>query len=606
MYPKETLASTLIGLFMKNVSGLFNEIALRHKKYGIWQEITWGEYYKKVKTVFYALTELGLKPQDKVAFLSDNRPEWMYWEVGAMCARVIPFGIYADNTNLDEIHYLMNFSEAKLVLCEDQEQVDKIISIKKKLPLLKRIIFIEEKEVIEYTDPLLISYREFMNIGTILLNRKSDYFEKMLKEINKQDIAMFSLTSGTTAKPKLAMLSHDNLVCLTDIYEEIDPTDKDFDFISFLPTAWIGERMTSVARSLRTGFRINFPESPETALRDMREIGPSLIFSPPRLWQQMYTDIEIKIADSTILKRLIYKQCLKFATKIASKANDKLALSIWDRFFYAFADVIILRKLRDHLGLSRIIYLYTGGAAIGTDLFLFFLAIGVKIKQAYGLTESGAIAAIQRSDDIRLETVGPPGPGVTIKISDEGEILIKGRNVFRGYFNQPNETKKVLKEGWLYSGDKGYLDENNHLVMIDRFGDVMVLSDGREFSPQFIENKLKFSIYITECIIVGNGKDYVGALIQVNMDTVGKFLEDQGIVYTTYTDLARKKQVFDLIEKEVDLANQSLPDVAKIKRFSLLEKELDAEGGELTQSKKMRRAFVMEKYKKEIDRLYGD
>lgn len=596
---------TLINLFMKNVSERPGEVALRHKKNGIWQEITWRQYSENTEAVCLGLTELGLISGDRVVYITDNRPEWMYWELGAMSARVIPFGLYPNNTNLEEIAYLVNFSEAKLILCEDQEQVDKILAIKAQTPRLKRIVVIEEREIMEYNDPSLMTYREFMEIGRTCRDHHPDLFRKKVKEINKDDIAIFSLTSGTMARPKLAMLTHDNLVSLATIYQEVDPTNKDFNFISFLPTAWIGERMTSIARALRAGFRLNFPESPETALRDMREIGPNLIFSPPRLWQQMHSSIAIKMAESSWLKRIIYNKCLQTALRFASKRNERLPSTFFDRFFRTLADILVLRKLRDHLGLSRIVYLYSGGSAIGSDLFLFFLAIGVKIKQAYGLTESGAIAAIQRSDDIRLETVGPAAPGVDIKISDEGEILIRGRNVFKGYFNQPEETKKVLKDGWLWSGDKGYLDEHNHLVMIDRFGEVMRLSNGMEFSPQFIENKLKFSMYINEAIVIGHERDYVASLIQINMKTVGKWAEDQGLTYTTFSDLSQRKEVFQLIEKEVEQANKSLPEVAKIKRFLLLEKELDAEGGELTQTQKMRRRFVLKKYSHEIDRLYN-
>jgi long-chain acyl-CoA synthetase len=598
-------STTLTDLFLKHVSARPDEVALRHKKNGIWQEITWSDYCRNVEAVCLGFLELGLSAGERVVYITDNRPEWVYWELGAMSARLIPFGIYPDNTNLEEIAYLIRFSETKLVLCEDQEQVDKILAIYEEIPDLQRIVVIEEREVIEYTDPLLLSYKEFIQIGAACRRHHPNLFRESVKKTREDDIAFFSLTSGTTARPKLAMLTHRNLLSLGNTYQEVDPAEKDFDFISFLPTAWIGERMTSIVRALRAGFRLNFPESPETALRDMREIGPSLIFSPPRLWQQMHRDLSIRIAESSWLKRVVYNRCIRIAVKFASRGNDRQTLTFSDKFFYRAVDMLVLRKLRDHLGLSRIVYLYTGGAAIGTDLFLFFLAIGVKIKQAYGLTESGAIAALQRSDDIRLETVGPAAPGVDIKISEEGEILVRGDNVFLGYFNQPEETEKVLKDGWLWSGDKGYLDENNHLIMIDRFGEVMRLSDGGDFSPQFIENKLKFSMYINEAIVVGHEKDYVAALIQINMKTVAKWAEDHSLTYTTFSDIAQKRDVYELIRREVDQANLRLPEIAKIKRFVLLQKELDSEGGDLTQTQKMRRRFVIKKYKHEIDQLYA-
>jgi long-chain acyl-CoA synthetase len=384
----------------------------------------------------------------------------------------------------------------------------------------------------------------------------------------------------------------------------MDPAHKDFEFVSFLPTAWIGETMISIARALWACFRVNFPESPETAMRDMREIGPNIIFSPPRLWEQIYSNITIRIMESSWLKRLIYRVCLHMALRLASKKNDRLPFTFTDRLLYQVADILLLRKLRDHIGLSRIVYLYTAGSAIGSDLFLFFLAIGVKMKQAYGLTESAAVGSIQRNNDIRLETVGQPAPGVDIKISDEGEILIRGPNIFIGYFKQPQETEKVLKDGWLCSGDKGYLTEDNHLVMIDRFGEVMRLSDGGEFSPQFIENKLKFSIYINEAIIIGHERDYVVALIQIDLSTLGKWAEDCGLAYSTFSDLAQKKEAYELIKEEVKHVNLSLPEIAHIRNFLLLHKELDTESGELTQTQKMRRSFIIKKYEDEIESLY--
>jgi len=598
------LEPTLISQFLEHVSAQPEKVALRHKKNGIWHEITWREYGHNVEGTCLGFLRLGLKSGERVAYITDNRPEWLYWELGAMAARLIPFGIYSDNNNLEEISYLIGLSEARVVLCENQEQVDKILAIKEKTSHLLQIVVVQEREVLEYEEPLLISYKKFVHMKEDRTGSLSDLVAKSIKDVKANDTAILSLTSGTTARPKLAMLTHTNLVCLGNIYQEVDPADQEFDFISFLPTAWIGERMTSIARALRAGFRVNFPESQETSLRDMREVGPSLIFSPPRLWQQMHNDVTIRVAESSYLKRTVYNQCFSVASRFACKKNERRPITHRDRLLYLLADVFVLRKLRDHLGLSRVIYLYTGGSAIGTDLFLFFLAIGVRIKQAYGLTESGAIAALQRSDDIQLESVGPAAPGVDIRISEDGEILIRGKNVFLGYFNQPAETEKVLRDGWLCSGDKGYLDETNHLILIDRFGEVMRLSDGREFSPQFIENKLKFSMYINEAIVVGHDRQYVSALIQINIKAVGKWAEDHDLLYTTFSDLTQKRRVHELIKGEVERANQGLPEVARIKRFLLLQRELDAEGGELTQTQKMRRGFVMKTYRREIESLY--
>jgi long-chain acyl-CoA synthetase len=584
-----------------------DEVVLRHKLFGIWQEVTWKKYLERVTYCCLGLLKLGLKSGDCVAHITENRPEWLYWEFGAMSAKLIPFGLYVHSENLEEIHYLLNYCTTKAVLCEDQEQVDKILPYKKQLPHLKYIIVIKDFELFEYDDPLLLSFKSLQQLGEDALKDEPMAFNRLVQEINETDIAFLSTTSGTTSRPKLAMLSYKNLITMAKAYQQIDPSTKDFEFFSFLPTAWIGERMTSIARQLYCGgFKINFPESADTALRDLREIGPHIIFSPPLLWEQLHTDVLIKVSESTFAKRVIYKILMNLALRIKEKESMRETVGLHLKIGYTIANLLVLRKIRDHLGLSKIFYLYTGGAAISTELFLFFLALGVRIKQAYGVTETGAIATVHRSDDIRLETTGQAVPGVEIKISDDGQILVKGDNVFMGYYNAPEKTEEALKDGWFYTGDKGYLDDDQHLIMIDRLGDVMTLSAGQEFSPQFIENKLKFSSFIKSAVVFGHGKPYVVALIQIDMNAVGPWAEKKGYTYTTFADLSQKKEVYEFIQKEIEKINNGIPHVAQVKRISLLEKELDPEDEELTETQKIRRAAISKKYSDRLAKLYDE
>lgn len=600
-----SIPETFPALLAYHAGSYPDEVVLRYKLHGIWLEVKWQEYLEKAKNCCFGLLKLGLKSGDCVAHITENRPEWLYWELGAMSAKLLPVGLYAHSENLEEIQYLLDFCQTKAVLCEDQEQVDKILPFKQVLTSLKHIIVIKDFELFEYDDPLLLSFDSLQQLGQEASKGEFREFNRLIQSVNDTDVAMLSTTSGTTSRPKLAMLSHKNLITMGKAYQQIDPSTKEFEFFSFLPTAWIGERMTSIARQLYCGgFKINFPESAETALRDMREIGPHIIFSPPRLWEQMHAEVLVKVSESSFVKRKTYSSLMKLAISLKEKESRKEPVGLPLKLGYAIAELLLLRKIRDHLGLSKIVYLYTGGAAISTELFLFFLALGVRIKQAYGVTETGAIATLHRSDDIRLETTGQAVAGVEVRISKEGEILVKGDNVFMGYYNAPEKTSEAMKDGWFYTGDKGYIDDDKHLIMIDRLGDVMTLSSGHEFSPQFIENKLKFSPYIKEAVVFGHERPYVVALIQIDLKTVGSWAEKQGYNYTTFSDLSQKKEVYEFIQKEVEKFNNRIPEVARVKRISLLEKEFDAEDKELTETQKIRRAAISERYADRLSKLY--
>jgi long-chain acyl-CoA synthetase len=435
--------------------------------------------------------------------------------------------------------------------------------------------------------------------------RDAQLFARSVAQGKGSDLAMICYTSGTTGSPKGAMLTFDNLLSMAMNLHQVDPRRPTDEFVSFLPLAWIGEQMMSVATALAIGFTINFPEEPETALQDVREIGPNVMFAPPRIWEGLNSTVQVKIMDTTPLKRFLYERLMPIGLKMADLRLAHGRVPWYWRMLYFAADWLLFRPLKDRLGLLNLRSATTGGAALGPDVFRFFHAMGVRLKQIYGQTEISGISCIHRDDRIRFHTVGEPIPGTDVQISERGEILSRSAAVFLGYYKNDEATRSTLTEGWLHSGDAGYM-EDGQLVVIDRVKDVLRLADGTQFSPQFIENRLKFSPYIKEAVVIGQDKPYLAALVCIDQGIVGKWAEKEKISYTTYTDLSAKPRVYDLLQKEINRVNQTLPHAAKIRKFVLLYKELDADDEELTRTRKVRRGFVEERYKGIIGALYGD
>jgi long-chain acyl-CoA synthetase len=581
------------------------KIAIREKEFGIWQEITWKDYYENVKALSLGLVSMGFDRGDKIAILGDNRPEWIYTELAAQAAGGISAGIYPDSLP-EQVRYVIDHSDARLVTVEDQEQTDKILEVKDQLPKLKKVIVDDLKGLQHYQDPLLMSLKQVQELGRELEKKKPTLFEENLEKGSSEDVAIFCYTSGTTGSPKGAMLSHRNLISMAINLDTIDPACETDNFVSFLPLPWIGEQMMSVSWSLVKGFTVNFPESIDTVRENMREIGPHLIFAPPRIWEKMCSDYQVKIQDATWLKRMINQLCMPIGVKLAEMRLQKQKISLRWKVLDAFAYFLLFRTLRDRFGLTFARNVYTGGAALGPEIFKFFQAIGVKIKQIYGQTEIAGISVVHRNEDVKLETVGKPIPNTEIKISDTGEILSRSPSVFLGYYKNPEATEKTLAGGWLHSGDAGLIDEDGHLVVIDRVKDVMQLTDGTKFSPQLIENKLKFSPYISEAVILGKDRPYITALINMDLANTGKWAEDRHITYTTFADLSQKSEVYNLIAEEIKRVNKDLPKAARIQKFVMLYKELDADDEELTRTRKLRRSFIETRYKPLIETMYED
>ncbi|TMA10353.1 MAG: long-chain fatty acid--CoA ligase [Deltaproteobacteria bacterium] len=568
--------NTFPKLLLQNAERFGERAALREKEFGIWRETSWRRYGERVRDFSLGLVSLGLEPGGKVAIIGDNRPEWVIAELAAQSAGGASVGIYQDS-NLTEVGYVIDHCDARFVIAEDQEQVDKILGMIDQLPKVAKVI---------YADP-------------------RGLFSRNVAQGQGSDLALICYTSGTTGSPKGAMLTFANLLSMALSLHQVDPRRQSDEFVSFLPLAWIGEQMMSLATALAIGFTINFPEEPETALHDIREIGPNVMFAPPRIWEGLHSTVQVKIMDTTPLKRFIYERLMPVGYKVADLRLEKGGVPALWRVVYFFADWLLFRPLKDRLGLSNLRSGTTGGAALGPDVFRFFHAMGVRLKQIYGQTEISGISCIHRDERIRFHTVGEPIPGTEVRITERGEILSRSPAVFLGYYKNEEATRATLTDSWLHSGDAGYL-EDGQLVVIDRIKDVLRLRDGTQFSPQFIENRLKFSPYVKEAVVIGQDMPYLSALVCIDQGIVGKWAEKEKISYTTYTDLSAKPRVYDLLQKEIDKVNKTLPAAAKIRKFVLLYKELDADDEELTRTRKVRRSFVEERYKSIIAALYGD
>ena len=580
-------------------------VAMREKEFGIWRPITWQGYLENVKYLALGLIRLGLEDGDKVAMIGDNRPEGLWAEMATLCARGIGVWLFQDCL-IDEVKYIIDHSDTKFLFGEGQEEVDKAISIINECPQLEKIIWDDPKGMRNYEEDYLISLKEVQQLGRELEKQKPDLFEEMVNKGSGEEVALLFYTSGTTALPKGALLSHHNMLTMGQHLMAVDPCKASDDYVSYLPFAWIGEQMMSISCGLQIGYTINFPEEPETAQENIREIGPHVMFAPPRMYEQMTRTVQVKYLDSTWIKRKFYGFSTNVGYKVANLKFDKKAVPFYWKVLEWIASITVQKKLKDHLGLSRVRNAYTGGAAMGPDHFRFFHALGVNLKQIYGQTEVAGISVVHRSGDIKFDTVGHPIPGTEVKIGEDGEILTRSPSVFLGYYKNPEATEKTLIDGWLYSGDRGFIDDDGHLVVFDRTKDVFTLKDGKPFAPQYLETRLKFSPYIKDSWVIGDNRDYISAVLCIDYAVVGKWADENKLNYTSYQELSQMPQVYDLVEKQIRQANKDLPDLAKVVKFTNLYKELDPDDDELTRTRKLRRAFVEKRYEEILGALYSD
>lgn len=598
--------ATLPRLLLRNAQRFgHRKAAMREKDRGIWQTYSWADSLTQIKTFALGLAALGFQRGDKLALIGDNRPR-LYWALtAAQCLRGIPVPLYQDAI-AREIQFVLDHSDASMVIAEDQEQVDKIMELQDSLPKLTHIVYDNPKGLRNYRHAMLCSFSQVQELGRQFERDHPGYFEAQVEAGSEEDIALICYTSGTTGSPKGVMLSHRNLIATANNLLMVDRYVEDDEIMAYLPMAWVGDTVLSVVMAQVTGLCVNCPERPETVQQDMKEIGPTVLIAPPRIWESMLSQVQVMIDDSTFLKRKLYHLFSPIAQRVAILRMKKEALPWHLRALYHLGNLFVYAPIRDRLGLRRIRYAYTGGAALGPETFLFFRGLGVNLKQVYGQTEIASICCMHRDDDVKLETVGTPVPQTDIAITESGEIISRNPGIFKGYYKNPQATAEVVKDGWLYSGDAGLIDEDGHLVFFDRSKDMAQLNDGTRFAPTYIENKLKFSPYIREAVVIGQDRPHVAAMINIDFEVVGKWAEKRGIPYTSYTDLSRKREVYDLIYKEVERVNSGLPAATRLQKYVLLHKELDPDDEEMTRTRKVRRRYIAEKYADIIEAFYEE
>ncbi|PNY82811.1 long-chain fatty acid--CoA ligase [Deinococcus koreensis] len=581
---------------------LFPEgVALRHKEFGIWNETTNAAYLERVREVAAGLSALGVARGEKVAIIAENIPAWVFMELGAQALGAVSVGVYQSSA-ASEVQYVLDYTDAVVVLAEDEEQVDKLLECRAALPRVRRVIYEDARGMSKHAgDDWFLSFAELLKLGR---EQPGDVFTHESALGRPDDVCHFSLTSGTTGSPKAAMLTHRNLLYMGASLGQVDGFRAGQDYLSFLPMAWIGEQMMSVAVALANGVTVNFPESTQTAMQDLVEVGPHFIFAPPRVWEGIQSQMYIRMQESYGPNRALYARLLGWSTDAADASlsgRRPTPLAAFKRWVAYWG---LTRPLLDQLGFLRLKHAYTGGAALGPDVFRFYHGLGVNLKQIYGQTENIGIAYVHRDGDVRFDTVGMILPGGECRISEDGEILSCSPAVCQGYYKKPEATAETIKEGWLHSGDAGRLTADGHLQVIDRLKDVMRSAGGETFSPQYIENRLKFSPFIREAVAFGDGQDEVTAFLNVDPLTVGQWAEKRQLAYSTYMDLSGKPEVAELIRREVEVANTRLEPHERIARFVLLYKLLDADDDELTRTGKVRRGAIREKYAPIVEALY--
>ena len=584
--------------------------ALREKDLGIWQTWTWAQVAAEVRKLAAGLHASGFKRGDHLAIVGENRPRLYFAMMATQCLGGVPVPMYQDAI-AGEMVYVFHNAEIRFAIVEDQEQVDKMLEVREQHADLTTIVYDDPRGMRNYTQSGLTSFDALLKLGEETLAARPSLVDDEIALGSPDDTAALFYTSGTTGKPKGVVQTHHALIDRARACTEMEDLNAYEDVLAYLPMAWIGQNIFSYAQALVTGYTVNCPESPSTVMTDLREIGPTYYFAPPRVFEGMLTQVSIRMEDASRIKRSMYRYFMDVAKRVGGRILDGEAVGFGDRVLYGLGNLLVYGPLRNVLGLSRVKVAYTAGEAIGPDLFSFYRSIGINLKQLYGSTETAVFVCMQPNGQVRADTVGPPAKGVEIRITDTGEILLKSPGLLKEYYKNPQATAEVLDtDGWYHTGDAGWLENGGHLKSIDRAGDVGRLADGARFAPMFIENKLKFFPFIKEAVVFGNQRDHATAFINIDFEAVGNWAEKRGIPYAGYIDLAGKPQVLDLINDCVEKVNADLaadPRLAnsQLHRTLLLHKELDPDDDELTRTRKVRRKFIAEKYGVLVDALYG-
>ena len=581
-------------------------VAIREKAYGIWQPYTWHDYFEYVKHVALGFLSLGLTRGEHVGIITDNHAEWLFSELGAQALGAPTLNLYTSSVT-KELTFGLNRIQAAYVVAQDQEQVDKLLEARKELPHVRRVIYIDRTGMRTYKDnPWLSSFVHLLELGAARERREPGRFEEELGKGKADDLALMIMTSGTMGLPKFAMLSYQNIIDMARKWLETSPIGVGDNWISITPPAWIVDQMWGMGVALCGGMVMNFPETPKTIAEDLREVGPAIMITSSRFWEDLASQIRVRMRNADFIKRGLYHLCQRIGELVVDRESAKRPIPVWLRFLNRLASWFVYRPLLDRVGCSRVRAAITGGHPVSPDVIRFFRAIGLNLKHAYGLTEAGGVFQVQPDGEVKPETVGKALPRTKVRIADDQEVLVSSPSNFMGYFDDPKETAGTLIHGWLHTGDAGYFDADGHLVIIGRKQEIMRTQEGEAFSPDFIETRLKFSPFIKEAVIFGEGMPFITAILNINMETVGDWAEDRQIPYTTYTDLSQQTAVEELICSEVKEVNEHLPSHMKIRKLLLLYKLLDADDQELTRTGKVRRKYIYEHYHNLIEAMYKD
>ncbi len=594
---------TIPKLLGRNRDLYSDKVALREKDLGIWQRVTWKEYWDHVCFFTLGLRQLGLSKGDKVSILGDNCREWLYADLAAQCASGVTVGIYPTDV-ASQVKYILENSESKFIVAKDQEQVDKVLEVKDDLPGLKKIIVVDMKGLRRYKDPTIISFKDVEALGRSLHEQDPGLFENMVNSTRPEDVAIIVYTSGTTGQPKGAMISHRNVIAMIRGLAQVLGFRQKDSFVSALPLCHIAERMFSLIFPMWAGCTVNFAESVATLQEDMSEISPTAFLNVPRIWEKMHSNIMIRLQDSIFFKRWIFRAMLPIGERVADFQIKRKPVPWNWKILHSIAYFLLFRPLRNHLGLLDAWIFVSGAAPLSPDLMKFYHAIGVPVRECYGMTEMSGISFMPRNNEIKIGGVGKPIPGVEFKLAPDGEILQKGDSVFEGYYGNPQATREVLADGWLHTGDVGEVDEDGDLRITDRKKDIIITAGGKNIAPSELENSLKFSPYIKEAIVIGDRRKYLSCLIQIELENVAHWAQNNRIAYTNYKSLATHPEIRKLIETEVQKTNSNFAQVERIKKFTILDKELDQDDEELTATMKVQRASIEKKFKDVIESMY--
>jgi long-chain acyl-CoA synthetase len=597
----KTLPKALLNIVEKQP----NRIAMRRKDYGIWHDITWTDYLENVKHVTLGLHALGVQYKEHVAIIGENRPEWLYSALGIVCAGGAWVGVYTTNP-VAECEYVVGHSDAVVYICEDEEQLDKALAFRDKTPKLRKLIVWEMEGLKHYEDPMLMSFDQLLELGKEEDRKNPGLFMQLTELAKPEDIAGIIYTSGTTGPPKGALLAHEGYLWVGQAAQAIMPATNEDETISFLPLNHVYEQIFDMMFHLTVGHIVNFTENTDTVMADMQEISPTIFHAVPRIWEKYYSGIVLKMADATWLKRTLYKIALMIGTRYNNRALTKKKVPLHLALAYHLAYFTVFWKLKERLGFDRVRIGVSGAAPISHEILKFFQSIGIPIREGYGMTETTGISHMSSEVDYKVGTVGKALPETQVKIAEDGEILVKHAGIFKGYYKDEEQTKEVLVDGWMHTGDVGMIDEEGYLKLTDRKKDLIITAGGKNVAPQYLENLLKFSPYINDSVVIGDRRKYLSALIVIDEENVTKYAQDNKVQFTTFATMTKAPEIISLIQEEINKVNKQVSRVENIREFRIIDKKLYTEDGEVTPTMKVKRKSINAQFGELIESMYKD